>query len=61
MIRIVVQTQDFGAAAHCDGAKAVVSYDTFDIEAPELEAFLRQRREYGSAQIIGAELQKEKD
>jgi hypothetical protein len=57
MIRIIVHTQYLDAAAHVDGAKAEHSYRTFDLEAADLEAFLRGKvGSLGLRQVVGAEV-----
>ena len=52
MIRVVVQTCEFGAAVHIGGS-VEQSVKTFDIEAPELEAHLG---EYEDAKRKASEL-----
>lgn len=53
-IRIIVEQVDTGAAAAgVPGAKTQVSHRTFDIDATELEAFLRNAP---NRFVIGAEL-----
>ena len=55
-IRIIVQTCDASMAANV-GGPVDTSFNTFDIEAPELEEFLRSNRpRLGLRQVIGAEL-----
>lgn len=52
-MRVIVEQVDTGAAAAgVPGAKAVVTYRTFDIEAPQLEAFLREQ---GNRFVVGAD------
>ena len=56
MIRVVVETCDAGMAANVGGS-VHRTLRTFDIEAPELEAFLRERMYTTShRQVIGVEL-----
>ena len=53
MVRIVCEVVSNNPAGEHDGA----SYRTFDINADELEAFLRQYRGgYSIASVVGAEL-----
>lgn len=59
MLRIVVRTDDAAMAANVGGA-VKTEYRTFEIEAPELEAFLREPTgknwSYVERQAIGIEL-----
>jgi hypothetical protein len=55
VIRIVVQTADGHQASHV-GGPVDVSWKTFDIECPELEAFLGCRVYPGHRQVVGAEV-----
>ena len=56
MIRIIVQTDDAQMAANVGGA-VHTTMDTFDIEATELERFMRQKMpSLVYRNIIGAEL-----
>lgn len=58
-IRIIVQTTDRTAAANVGGPVDIL-VKTFDIEAPELEAFLhapiKDNWAYVHRQIVGAEV-----
>lgn len=55
MIRIVVQTCDAGMAANIGGS-VHSSILTFDVDAPELEAFLQQNMgTYVHRQVTGVE------
>jgi hypothetical protein len=57
-IRVIVQTCDAGMAANVGGS-VMTTYRTFDVEAPELEAFLRgdlPSRDYSFRQVSGWEL-----
>lgn len=62
MIRIVCTEFDYAAHAHIEGAKPITRYRTFDIEAPELEAWLvaekgtRERPGYVDRYINGVEV-----
>lgn len=57
MIRIICREQDVGAAAHCDGAKAVVSFRVFEHEVPMLEAWMNAKTgSYVEREIIGVEV-----
>lgn len=59
MIRLVVRTDDANQAAHVGGA-VQVTYKTFDVELPEVEAFIDEVREkkwqFTSRQIVGFEM-----
>ncbi|MGE5523423.1 MAG: hypothetical protein ACM3SS_06900 [Rhodospirillaceae bacterium] len=55
MIRLVVRTCDAGMAANV-GGEVCVEYKTFDVDVPELEAFLREVGTYSFKNIVGAEL-----
>ena len=56
-LRIIVTETDWYAAANV-GGPAIVKHKTFDVEAPEVEAFLSAFREspYGSRFIAGVEV-----
>lgn len=55
-IRIIVTTTDAGAAAHV-GGPVHITHKTFDIEAPELEAFMaEQKRSFEYRCITGVEV-----
>ena len=55
MIRVVVETCDAGMAANVGGS-VHTSIRTFDIEAPELEKFLRANMgTYGHRHVTGVE------
>jgi hypothetical protein len=56
MIRIVVQTDDASMAANVGGS-VHTAIRTFDIDAPEIEAFLRaDLGAYTHRQIMGVEV-----
>ena len=55
MIRVIVQTCDANMAAHV-GGPVETTFATFDIEAPELESYLRVSPNPGLRQVIGVEL-----
>lgn len=62
MLRIVVQTSDCGMAANI-GGHVENTIRTFDIELPELEAYLREHsdktemeRRYTARNVIGVEV-----
>lgn len=60
-IRIIVTTTDAGAAAHV-GGPVHVTHKTFDIEAPEVEAFMaEQMHSYQYRCIAGVEVIQPKD
>lgn len=60
MIRIIVATTDACRAAHV-GGPVEVSYRTFDIDAPKLEAFMAERHTWKKdgmtdRTVVGVEL-----
>jgi hypothetical protein len=59
MIRIVVQEAEAGMAANV-GGPVQIKYRTFDVNLPELEAYLREPKEqkltYTDRQVSGVEL-----
>lgn len=59
MLRIIVRTDNAGMAANCGGA-VETTYRTFEMDAPELEAFLREPKSknwtYAQRQVVGVEL-----
>lgn len=56
MIRVIVRTDEASMAANVGGA-VNTTWRTFDIEAPELEAYLRENvGTYGQRQCRGVEL-----
>jgi len=55
-LRVIVRTFDASAAAHVN-APVEQGLQTFDIEAAELEAFMRANKpQFGGREIIGVEL-----
>ena len=52
MLRIFVKTT-WGLP---DGNKGTVEYKSFDIEAPEVETYLRKDICYGGREVVGAEV-----
>jgi hypothetical protein len=55
-LRLIVRTDDAAMASNVGGA-VLSEYTTFDIEAPEVESFLRvSQGTYGHRQIIGIEI-----
>lgn len=55
-LRVIVCESDAEAAAHV-GGPVHVAYRTFDIEAPELEAFIRAPRgSFMNRQVSGVEI-----
>lgn len=57
-LRIIVETQNCGAAANISGARPQISHRTFVVEAPEVEKFMRESRDsYTDRQVIGVELE----
>lgn len=56
MLRLIVQDMFATMAVNVSGARAELIYRTFDIDAPDLEAYMRQSGLYRQIQIIGAEV-----
>lgn len=57
MLRLIIHVQDCAAVMHVEGAKVEHSHKTFDVHAPEAEAFLSQHTgQHMSADLIGFEL-----
>ena len=52
MIRIICVESDISAAANVGGSAAHVSYRSFEVEAPELEAWLAEAGGHGWRYII---------
>jgi hypothetical protein len=52
MIQIIVQQDDAGMAANV-GGHVLTTHRTFTIDAPELEAYLKENINYTHRQIIG--------
>lgn len=56
MIRIIIRTDDAGMAANI-GGNVDTKYRTFDISAPEIEAFMREKLDsYSHRHFVGVEL-----
>lgn len=56
MIRIIAQRDDAGMAASV-GGNVLTSFKTFDVEVPEIEAWLcYEPNGYSHAQVIGIEV-----
>ena len=56
MLRIIVRTDDASMAANV-GGPVFSDFKTFDIHAPEVEAFLRTPApQLGQRQVVGVEL-----
>lgn len=55
MLRIIVQTDDANMAAHV-GGNVHTTHRTFDVELPELEAFLSNTDTYAQRRVIGVEV-----
>ncbi len=55
MIRIICANNDFADAANV-GGPATVTHKTFDVELPEVEAWLREHVKYHSRSFQGIEL-----
>lgn len=54
-VRIIVATTDARCAANV-GGPVHVSYTTFDVSAPDLEAFMAQKWECVERSIVGVEV-----
>jgi hypothetical protein len=54
-IRIIVREVETGAACNV-GGPVNVSHKTFDIDAPQLEAYLRVAQSYTTREVVGCEL-----
>lgn len=59
MIRVIVRTTDVSEVIHAGGYVHVTN-KTFDVDLPELEAFLRRdegvKSSYATSEVIGIEL-----
>ena len=55
MVRIIVQDNDFGEAANV-GGPTHQSFKTFDVELPEVEAYLNEKLTWVHRSVIGIEL-----
>lgn len=56
MIRLVMRQDDMGHAAN-SGGPVVTEYKTFDIEAPQVETWLRENSGlYMQRQLVGIEV-----
>ena len=57
MIRIICKQDDNSCLGHTGAGASVTSYKTFDIECPELEAYLHtDPRGYVYRSVIGVDL-----
>lgn len=55
-LRVIITTSDATVAAHVGGS-VNVTHKTFDIEAPEVEAFMREgMNEFSNRVIVGVEI-----
>lgn len=56
-LRIIIRTDDANMAANVGGS-VLVTYQTFDVEIPEVEAFLKalDGHVYENRQVVGVEL-----
>lgn len=55
-LRVIITTSDATAAAHV-GGPVNVTHKTFDIEAPEVEAFMRESMsEFCNRVLVGVEI-----
>lgn len=59
MIRLIIKTEHRGAAANVLGASCDVSYTTFDVDLPEVEAYLLEMKEdgYVNRSLVGVQLE----
>lgn len=56
-LQVIVRDDDAGMAAHVDGAVVKTHWKTFVIDAPELEAFLKQELpSLIQRQVVGVEI-----
>ncbi len=55
MIRLIVRTDDAGMAANVGGS-VLVQYRTFDVDLPEVEAFIASVGSLAHRQVVGVEL-----
>ena len=60
MLRLLLKHDDAGMAANVGGS-VLTTFKTFDVEAPEVEAWLKlpEGNIYAQVQIIGVELVKQ--
>jgi hypothetical protein len=54
VIRVICRETDINDAAHV-GGPVHVTYRTFDVELPEVEAFLREATEWQIRDVVGVE------
>lgn len=55
MIRLIVREDNCGMAANV-GGDIHTTYKTFDVQLPELEAYLREKATWAERRLVGAEL-----
>lgn len=55
MLRLIVRTDDAGMAVNVGGS-VLVQYRTFDVDLPEVEAFLGRVGNLAHRQVVGVEL-----
>jgi len=58
-IRIIAQQRDVGDAAHCDGAKTVITLKTFDMEcSAELSEWMKNagNQWWRTRSVVGVEM-----
>lgn len=56
MIRIIVRSENYGRAANVGGS-VDVEYKTFDVDLPEVEAYLREQHTWEAPkQVVGVEV-----
>lgn len=55
MLRIIVRETDCGAACNV-GGPVNSSWKSFDVELPEVESFLSEKRQYMTREVVGVEI-----
>ena len=56
MLRIICRSQNCGAACNVPSAHAELIMQTFEVHAPECEAWLRKCERYQHREVIGVEV-----
>ena len=56
MIRIICRESNGSEVAHVKDGQIYITYTTFDISAPEVEAYINQPVMYGGRQVVGVEI-----
>jgi hypothetical protein len=59
VLRIIIRTEDRGAAANVNGATCDTYYTTFDVDLPEVEAYLLEHKSNGyvNRHLMGVQLE----